>query len=432
MVKNDSKKVKTIKWVSMIIVALAFFFVQFHRNTPGVLRDELTAAFNMSSTSFGLFSSMYFYPYMLAQIPIGMLLDSIGTRKTIALGSAVAALGALIFGLSGSYPIACIGRVLIGVGVAAPVIGTQKFLVSWVGPDKSASYYGVFSFMGKVGGMIAQYPLAFLVSIMNWNVIFFICAGISIVIAALCLFAAKDSAEEAALGKNYMREKKEGAKFGELVKAMGHVFSNKYIWLMMLVMFIHQGLYGLFSSTWAVPYLQDVFGLSKMAASSYTTCMLVGAMVFAILAGVVSDKAHSRKLVIAIVSAIFVVEWSALAFFGEFLMNTGILWGVMFLFGAGGCAVQVMFAYSREMNDPKYIGISVSVINMVGMLGSAVFPTAFGAILDGYAGAYAGADLYKMAFIPCIVLSAIALVCTLFSKETGCKNRYAELHAAKK
>ena len=100
----------------------------------------------------------------------------------------------------------------------------------------------------------------------------------------------------------------------------------------------------------------------------------------------------------------------------------------MFLMGAGGCSVQIMFAYSREMNDPRYIGISVSVINMVGMLGSAVFPTAFGAMLDNWSGQYSGMNLYQMAFIPCIVLSAISLIATLLAKETGCRNRYSELH----
>ena len=182
-----NKRLNRIKWISMVIVALAFFFVQFHRNTPGVMRDELTAAFGMSSTTFGLFSSMYFYPYMIAQIPVGMLLDSLGVRKTIGISSLIAAVGAFVFGTAGVYPVACVGRILIGIGVAAPVISTQKFLVSWVGSAKSASYYGVFSFMGKLGGMVAQLPLAWLVSRFNWRTVFFICASISVAIALLCM-----------------------------------------------------------------------------------------------------------------------------------------------------------------------------------------------------------------------------------------------------
>ncbi len=420
------KRYSAIKWTSMVIVALAFFFVQFHRNTPSVMRDELMQAFSMNATTFGLFSSMYFYPYMLAQIPVGMLLDSVGPRRTIGLCSALAALGALIFGVSGAYPLACVGRVLIGVGVAAPVISTQKFLINWVGQEKTASYYGIFSFFGKLGGMFAQLPLAWLVSKLDWRSVFFICAAVSLVIAVLCFLAARDSEAEAREGKRAAAGKPRQS-FGDLLRAMGHVFSNRFIWAMMIVMFVHQALYNLFSSTWSVPYLQDVFGLEKIEATGYTTCMLIGAMVFALTAGMISDRMKSRRKVVAIVSVIMTVVWALLAFCGEFMMSSHLMWPLMFLMGATSSDVQVMFAYSREVNDPKYVGIAVSTINMIGMLGSAIMPTVFGAMLDGYSATYSGAALYRMCFIPCIILSAVSLVLTLISRETHNRNCYAEL-----
>ena len=424
---NSDKRVKWIKWISMAVVALAFFMVQFHRNTPGVMRDELTAAFQMSSTEFGLFSSMYFYPYMLAQIPVGMLLDTLGVRKTIGISSLLAALGAVMFGMAGSYPVACVGRVFIGVGVAAPVTSTQKFLVSWVGTHRGARYYGVVSFIGKLGGVVAQLPLAWLVAQFDWRVVFFLCASISVAVAVLCLAAVKNSPEEARHQKS-PAQRQEHMRLGFLLQAMGRVFRNRYIWLIMIVMFLHQGLDVLFSSTWAVPYLQDVFGLSTVQAASYSTCMQIGAMIFGLGAGIASDRLRTRKYVIAFVSGMCMVNWMLLAFFSDGLMATHLLWVVMFLMGAGGCSVQIMFAYSREMNDPRYIGISVSVVNMVGMLGSALFPTIFGAMLDGWSGQYAGEELYRMAFIPCMVLAGIALLLSLIAKDTGCRNRYAELH----
>lgn len=425
IIMSRNKKANIIMILSMVTVAFSFFLVQFHRNTPSVMRDELIDAFGMSATSFGLFSSMYFYPYMLAQIPVGMLLDSIGPRRTIGICSAIAATGALIFGLSSSYPVACIGRMLIGAGVAAPVISTQKFLINWIGAGKTASYYGIFSFCGKLGGMFAQLPLAWLVAHLDWRAVFFITAMVSLIIAALCIFVVKDSEEELLSGKKVADGPKES--FGDLIRAMGHVFSNRFVWAMMGVMFIHQALYGLFSSTWAVPYLQDVFGLDKIEASTYTTCMLIGAMLFTLIIGPISDKLKKRKMVIAGVCVIMVVVWGMLAFTGEALMSTHLLWPVMFLMGATSADVQIMFAYSREINDPKYVGIAVSTINMVGMLGNALSPTVFGALLENYSATYSGADLYKMVFIPCIVLSAISLVLTLVSRETGCQNRYEEI-----
>ncbi len=423
---RSSKRVTAIKWVSMVVVALAFFIVQFHRNTPSVMRDELMAVFHMNATSFGLFSSMYFYPYMLAQIPVGMMLDALGARRTIGLCSMLAAVGAFIFGVSSVYPVACIGRILIGVGVAAPVISTQSFLLKWVGQTKAASYYGIFSFCGKLGGMCAQLPLAWLVAHLNWRTVFFLCAGVSLVIALLCFFLVKDSPEECLTQKG-SRPDRPAPALKNLFRAMGKVFSNRRVWMMMVVMFIQQALYGLFSSTWAVPYLQDVFGLSKIEASSYTTLMLVGAMVFSLAVGTISDRLKSRRTVIAAVCVVMGLVWALLAFCGNAMMASHMMWPLMFLMGATGAGVQIMFAYSREMNDPNYVGVAVSSINMVGMLGSAVAPTVFGAMLDKWSAAgYLGADLYRRCFIPCIVLSVLALVLTLLSRDTGCRNCYGD------
>lgn len=426
---KKTRSAAAVKILSLSVMALAFFFVQFHRNTPGVMRDELLEAFGMSATQFGLFSSMYFYPYMLAQLPVGMLLDSVGVRRTVGLCSAAAAVGAVLFGVSGSYPLACVGRVLIGVGVSAPVISTQKFLVSWMGEGKSASCYSVFSFVGKLGGMAAQLPLAWLIQQLSWRAIFFGCAAVSITIAVLCVSVVRDApGEPLHRTRNGTADSKGSLK--ELLCAMGRIFLNRYIWLAMVVMFLQQGLYGLFSSTWAIPYLQDVFGLSSLQASTYTSCMLIGAMAFSLLAGMSSDALHSRKKVIAVVSGVLLLVWTLLAFCGGLLMRTGLMWPVMFLMGAGGSGVQILFAYSREMNDPRYIGLSVSVINMVGMLGSAAFPTVFGSILDAFAVSHSGQSLYQIAFMPCIVLSAIALLCSMALRDTGCRNCYESLHTA--
>ena len=82
---------------------------------------------------------------------------------------------------------------------------------------------------------------------------------------------------------------------------------------------------------------------------------------------------------------------------------------------------------SGMLNNPKFVGIAVSSINMVGMLGNALSPTVFGALLEHYSVSYSGGDLYKMVFIPCIVLSVVSLILTLLSRETDCQNCYADI-----
>ena len=98
----------------------------------------------------------------------------------------------------------------------------------------------------------------------------------------------------------------------------------------------------------------------------------------------------------------------------------------MFMMGISGCGVQIMFAYSREINNPAYVGVAVTAVNFTGMVCSAFMPTVCGAMIDKNALTYSGAALYQRVFLMCIILSAVAFVICLCLKETHCKNRYYE------
>lgn len=429
LTQEQEKKYKMHRMISFIIVAVAFFFVQFHRNTSGVIKAELEQSFSMSSTSFATLSSMYFYPYMLMQLPLGILLDKFGVRKIVAAGCFLTALGSLIFGSAGSFGMACVGRALIGVGVSAPVTSMQKLISSWWRENKNASAFSTSSLLGHGGALAAQFPLAWVISSISWRGVFYICLGISLVLAIICILFVKDDPKEINLPSIAQLEgrpdrTKGAASFADIIRAMGHTYANKYMWPVIVVMMIHQGLQALFSSTFSVPYLQSVYGYTTLQATKFTTIMMVGMVVFGFAVGRVSDALASRKIVLSIISGVMVACWTCLAFGPGRFMSEPLLCVVMFLMGMSGCGVQIMFCYSREINDPAYVGVAVTAVNFTGMICSAFMPTVCGAMLDKIGLRFSGAQLYQRAFFMCIVLSAIAFIICLSLKETHCQNRY--------
>ena len=435
LTREQQKRLKIKRYASFVIVSAAYLLVQFHRNTTGVIRNELAETFAMSATGFGTLSAMYFYPYMLAQIPMGALLDTIGVKRTVCVGSLVAALGSLVFGLSGSFGMACAGRLLIGVGVSVPVVCMQKLIASWFPESRVASWFGTSSVIGQSGGLIAQYPLAFAIDHVSWRVIFMVCCGVSLAVALLCRRFVENGPEYCGLPSMARlegrpeppRPKRLTAR--DIFRAIGRTFANRYIWPVFIVMAVHQGLYSMFTSTWAIPYLRESFGFSNTEATGFTTGLMLGAIVFSFFVGKISDRLKSRKIVIAGISVIILALWCVFCFTATGGLPVWLLWASMILMGVGGCGVQIMFAYSREMNDPAFVGISVSTVNVTGMLASAVMPTLLGALLDRYALEASGGALYQKAFIPCIVMAAVAVVFSLLIRDSGCRNRYYDLIA---
>jgi len=406
---------------------LAGFLTQFHRASSGTIKADLAADFSLNATQFATFSSMYFYPYMIMQLPVGILADKIGARKLIVGGCFLSALGTLIFSLANTFPILCLGRLLVGVGVSAPIICKDKLLSEWYSPSKIVTMGGISSCFQNMGGVVAQAPLSLLVGLLTWRATF---VGLAVVSALMGVFALlfvrnkpSDKGFPSELELEGYSRKTPVAKLS-VGAALKKIVSNRLTWPLFLIMPIEMGAYTMFSGTWGVSYIQDVFGYTATQATKYTTCLMLGWCISIILICTISDRIRSRKKPIIVLCSLSLLLWVLLSFGSSLIARTHLLGVVCFLFGVTGSLTPLLFATAREVNDPSCLGTTLGVVNMIGMGAGAVFPIICGAIMDKHTvRGISGAGLYSRAFLFLVILLAIALlISVLFLKETNCKN----------
>src|SRR5581483_2884656 len=108
-------------WGTAAFFYLAGFYL---RVSPAVMTNELMRAFRITAGDLGSFSAVYFYTYVLMQIPTGVLVDSWGARRLLILGSIAAAIGTVVFGATSSFAVASAGRALVGGATAVGWIVT--------------------------------------------------------------------------------------------------------------------------------------------------------------------------------------------------------------------------------------------------------------------------------------------------------------------
>jgi MFS family permease len=89
-----------------------------------------------SGALMGILASAYFYPYGLMQVPAGLLADSWGPRRSIALFFIFSAAGSIALGLAQSVGMAIAARILVGLGVSMVFIATLKILTNWFEPER--------------------------------------------------------------------------------------------------------------------------------------------------------------------------------------------------------------------------------------------------------------------------------------------------------
>ena len=415
-----SKRFNTTRWLNWGILAFIYLIVFFHRMSVGAIHNQLEEEFALNSAALAAFGSIYFYVYMVMQIPAGILADTLGARKTITLGAIVAGAGSVLFGLAPSLPFAYAGRFLVGLGVSVVFIPILTINSRWFRPKEFATVTGLTAFVGNMGSILAQTPLVLLAALFSWRATFIGIGVLGALAGLLCYVFVRNRPEEAGFPAVTPEAKKEQPHFGHACAA---VLKNPRSWPLFVFLFSLYGTHVTFAGTFGLQYLSETFGISEVTAGNYTLILLLALACSALLFGFFSDRIGRRKppmIISAVLNALVLI---VLVIFGNRL-GSAALTVLMILMGIAGSIPAMCLTLAKEINPPAYTGISTSITNMAGFIGSAVLPIIVGALLDHFRPLYSGAALYARAFIPLLVIAAISLAMLPFIRETRCCNIY--------
>ena len=105
-------------WVVWGLAVAAYAVAVFHRSSLGVSAVAAQERFGATAAALSLFSVLQLAVYAGLQVPVGVLLDRVGSRRMVAAGAAVMGVGQLVLASSHSVGLAVLARVLVGAGDA--------------------------------------------------------------------------------------------------------------------------------------------------------------------------------------------------------------------------------------------------------------------------------------------------------------------------
>ncbi len=71
---------------------------------------ELRSYFNITASGFGLLTSFYYFAYTPLQLPVGVMVDRIGPRRSLIIASIIGTPGVFIFASFKEFDFALMGR----------------------------------------------------------------------------------------------------------------------------------------------------------------------------------------------------------------------------------------------------------------------------------------------------------------------------------
>jgi MFS family permease len=397
-----------------LLVAVYYFYQYALRSAPSVMMPELTNAFGVNALGVSAIVGMFYYGYSPFSLVAGTSIDRFGAKRVIPIGAAVVGIGALLFS-TGNATVANIGRFLQGAGGAFALIGAVYLITKNFPASVAASLIGATQMFGMAGGSAGQFLVGPIIkSGVSWDR-FWICAGCLglIISGVLLVLLPKETPKAATRGSDA---------FSALLRSLGKVFRNPQSLLCGFIsglLFIPTTILGM---TWGVRFLQEARGREFEAAVTLAASIPIGWMIGCPLLGFISDRLGRRKPVIfgGALMLLAVVTW---VLFG----NPEILRGhtVGILMGIASGAAMLPYTVIKEANPPELGGTATGVINFINFTFSALLGPVFGARLVELPEGDTSLALahYQAGFKPLLYGIIVALILTVFLKETGPASR---------
>lgn len=373
----SAKTVSGIKpWVVWGLGCVFYFYECLLQVSPGVMSTELMRDFGVTSQTLGILSGIYFYSYAGMQLPGGILMDYFGPRRLLTIATTICALSTIAFGLTNSFLMASLARLMIGFGSAFAAVGTMKLAASWFPAERFALLTGLMITLGMLGAMGGEAPLALLIDHFDWRVSMQIMGAIGLVIAVLIFTLTKDAPIVKA--KKTARSNPED---GEHVwKSLVELVRNKYLWIVAIYGGLMYMATPVFCGLWGVPFLMLKMHLSKAVAANYISLVFVGWAVASPLWGIWSNRIGRRKPPMYIGSVGTIIT-SCLFIFAT-IQSPLVMQMLMLLFGVLSAGFLTAFSVAKELCNKRYVATGLSFMNMMNMVGIALAQPAVGFILD--------------------------------------------------
>ena len=289
----------------MLFIVTAINYMD--RANLAVAGSHIQGEFFLSATQLGLLFSMFTWFYALSQIPVGYLLDRIGSRWLYGSAIVLWSLFTLLMGLAShhffttataSFMMLLVCRALIGVAEAPSFPSNTKIIATWFPDHERARATATYSSAQYIGLALLTPVLSFIVSQWGWEMSFYLSGLVGIVFGIYWLIVYRDPQHSSKVNDAELDIIRKGGGHGSVNQQTGN---GKVNWLSVKYILRQRTTWGLFIAqfaasstlyfflTWFIVYLEKGLHLSIDKAGIGAMFPYLMAMAGVLCGGTLSD-----------------------------------------------------------------------------------------------------------------------------------------------
>ena len=374
---ENSKKEPMKYWKQVILMlTIGWIVIWIYRDTFPPIYPIISAFFDgAKNAQIGLISSCYFLGYAAMQIPSGILVDRLGTRKVIIPGFLLFALGTVTVGISTSLITVYIGSVLSGLGCGTYYGVAYSLTATEVPMNKRSVATAIVNSGTALGSGVGLISSSFLVGngYLPWQALTFTSLVMILVMVGVFFKFIRPAANKKIVTKK-VKEINDHSQ--SVLKAL---FRPQ-----MIVAYL------LYFSTLYTYYLIDTWMPNFLATERHIEGTLVGflsslvffaaipgALVFSRIADAIPHKKVQLIVLLELLAA-------AILFVTVTVENHAILVTGIIAYGFfGKLAVEpIIISWLSQFAPRSAVATTYGVFNFFGMVASIISPSLTGAISD--------------------------------------------------
>src|SRR3989339_991085 len=297
-----------LRWTVLLFVSLAMFGNYYIYDSISPLADLLKSQLGFSDSNIGLLNAIYSFPNIIMVLVGGILIDRIGTRKSVFIFTFLIMLGAIITAMTGEIFLMAAGRLVFGLGAESMIVAITTVIARWFKGKELSFAFGLNLTVARLGSFLALNSPTWGKSLFtDWQSPLWVTvgAGVFALICAIIYFFLDVYAT-----KNYAMPK-EGQQDKIVLKEI-FKFGKSFWFITALCVTFYSAMFPF--QTFAIKFFQEAHGTSREVGGNLSSILTLAAMFFTPLFGLLADKIGKRSLLMMLGSLLIIPVYLMMAY----------------------------------------------------------------------------------------------------------------------
>lgn len=373
---GDQKVSQSIELKSILIwiICACFFLLEYVvRVAPSVMESQLRMDFSVDAFAIGTFASLFYWPYISMQLPVGAMVDRFGPQRLLLVMAFLCGLACVLFAQAESFWLASCARVLMGFSAAFAFVGTLKMVLIWFPMAYFPLFASLTQALGMLGAIVGEAPMSWLLQFYTWRQAMLFCAAMFVLLGFSFLLFPKES-----LSTKGMKHKTPN-----IFEGLKVVLCRPSLWFNAAFGGFLYASTAAFAEMWGPSFFHYAYGLSAHDASQVVVCIFVGWIIGAPVVGWLANRLPSRSHYCALSALVCGMTLGLVLYFHQW--QYWHLCVLMLIYGFFNASLMLAYANAGEIKPESASGASMAFANMASVLvGGSLLQPVIGRLLDAH------------------------------------------------